>query len=691
MVHVKTNPFNITQAKDFSDEEILQFWVDLTGPNGDGGFDTILKPRSPVPMLLLGSKGSGKTHLLRYYSFRSQSIRNSSDILKGLTEDGYIGIYVRMGGLNAQRFSGKGMADDYWARVFQYYLDLWLAQVLLNCVTEVYESQPMPEETESSLCKDVWELFTHTHGEVPNTLRELCIYMSGLQKQLDRAVNDISSTSKIEVDVTANPGYLIFGIPKVLAEHLSNLKDCVFVYLIDELENITEEQQKYVNTLIKEKENPSTFKVGARLYGHRTYYTLSANEMLVEGSEFEEVRLDDLLRNNEHYEHFAMRLIARRLIEHSYFRPEFEQAPELSDRLLRSFEGSDTEDLEDTERERIMSKYVARDRPYFARLRSQLSVALSARIAPGLQEPGHIEEVISQLAHSEEPLLEKLNIFLFYRAWKDGEDLLSAATCIQAKCSAFVEPGERAADYDGVLSHFKSDLLAQLRKDCGLKQRYRGLKMMISMSWGVPRSLLVLLKRTFDRALFRDEDPFKFTQISIASQEDGVRRATDWFYADAKIRGRDGSLARDSIGRLATLFRSVRFSDKPSECSLVAFSTDLSGVTEEAQRIIKLCCDHSLLVVVSERQDRNSERIDKIYQLNRMLAPRWDLPIFKRGDLALDGLAVSVIFDHQTMVVNGGFDRFFDKRLAAMMAPHFGSRRPDLGQPDMFEGGGRDD
>ncbi len=691
MVQAKTNPFNITQAKDFSDEEILKFWVDLTGPNGNGGFDTIVKPRSVVPMLLLGGKGSGKTHLLRYYSFRSQAIRSSHDVLEGITQDGYIGIYVRMGGLNAQRFSGKGKADDYWARVFQYYLDLWLGQVLLNCIEEVCDSRPLPEETESALCAEVWELFTHTDGEVPSTLGGLCTYLSGLQKKLDRAVNDISSTRNIEVDVTANPGALIFGIPKVLAKWISNLEDCVFVYLLDELENITENQQKYVNTLIREKENPTTFKVGARLYGHRTYYTLSADEILVEGSEFEEVRLDDLLRNNEHYEHFAMRLIARRLIEHSYFPPEFEQSPELGDRLVKSFEGSDKEDLEEAERDRVVSKFAERDRPYFARLRSQLSDAIDGRISPGLDDPEHIVEVISQLACREEPLLEKLNTFLFYRAWKDGDNSLSAAARIHSKCSAFIESGERVSDYDGVLNHFKSDLLAQLRKDCGLKQRYRGLKMMISMSWGVPRSLLVLLKRTFDRALFRDEDPFKSTPISIKSQEDGVRRATDWFYADAKIKGRYGTLARESIGRLATLFRSIRFSDKPSECSLVAFSTDLSEVTEEAQQVIKLCCDYSLLVMVGERQDRNSERIDKIYQLNRMIAPRWELPIFKRGDIALDGQAVSVIFDHQAMAAHGGFDRFFDSRLAVMMAPHFGGRRPSLGQPDMFEGGGGDD
>lgn len=230
------NPFNITQAKDFSDDEILKYWVDLTEPSGSEGFDPIMKPASLVPMLLLGSKGSGKTHLMRYYSFVSQAVRHKDDIPGGLAEDGYVGIYVRMGGLNASRFNGKGRPDEYWLNVFAYYMDLWLGQVLLGCCLEAYKGHGDLGEAEGAISKEIIGLFTHTSGESPGSLRELSQYLSRLQKHMDRAVNDVSTTDKLEVDITVNPGALVFGIPKILSAHLDDLGKCTFVYLLDELE-----------------------------------------------------------------------------------------------------------------------------------------------------------------------------------------------------------------------------------------------------------------------------------------------------------------------------------------------------------------------------------------------------------------------------------------------------------------------
>jgi hypothetical protein len=55
------------------------------------------------------------------------------------------------------------------------------------------------------------------------------------------------------------------------------------------------------------------------------------------------------------------------------------------------------------------------------------------------------------------------------------------------------------------------------------------------------------------------------------------------------MAGEDGKRVQDSIARLATLFREIRFSHKPSECSAVTFSYDETstgkGVRTVFQRI----------------------------------------------------------------------------------------------------------
>ena len=55
-----TNPFQLTRAADLNDKQILDLWVDPEGELGKR-----LRPASRLPMILLGGKGSGKTHLMR--------------------------------------------------------------------------------------------------------------------------------------------------------------------------------------------------------------------------------------------------------------------------------------------------------------------------------------------------------------------------------------------------------------------------------------------------------------------------------------------------------------------------------------------------------------------------------------------------------------------------------------------------
>ncbi len=70
------NPFEVVKSVDFSDEEINEYWVDLAESRDQ--FTEIIKPLSPTPMILLGGKGSGKTHVVRHYSYNLQRIRNKA-------------------------------------------------------------------------------------------------------------------------------------------------------------------------------------------------------------------------------------------------------------------------------------------------------------------------------------------------------------------------------------------------------------------------------------------------------------------------------------------------------------------------------------------------------------------------------------------------------------------------------------
>src|SRR4051812_17015952 len=111
------NPFAVTQAVDLSDEEIQRLWVTVSGD----ARGSVYRPKSPMPLFLLGGKGSGKTHWMRYHSFALQRLRyeeRALGCLRGLSEDGYVGVYVLLGSLNAERFQGSGQTREVWRAIF---------------------------------------------------------------------------------------------------------------------------------------------------------------------------------------------------------------------------------------------------------------------------------------------------------------------------------------------------------------------------------------------------------------------------------------------------------------------------------------------------------------------------------------------------------------------------------------------
>ena len=44
----------------------------------------MINPRMELPMIILGSKGSGKTHVMRYLSFALQRLRYADSVIAGI-------------------------------------------------------------------------------------------------------------------------------------------------------------------------------------------------------------------------------------------------------------------------------------------------------------------------------------------------------------------------------------------------------------------------------------------------------------------------------------------------------------------------------------------------------------------------------------------------------------------------------
>lgn len=631
------NPFNITKAVDYSDEEIDQAWVDLPS----GGFIDMVKPKSAMPMLILGGKGSGKTHIMRYFSYRLQKIRYGDNWLTLLKNDGYLGIYMRCGGLNANRFNGKGLTEEQWRHLFSYYTELWLAQLVLDAVQDILiRSSGSISFSEAIITQQIIQLFDKVTDTSIDSIHKLKSYLASLQKEVDYEVNQLAlSRNGISdrLQILVSPGRLIFGLPQLLESTVLYFKSFQFIYLIDEYENLLTYQQQYFNTLIREKELPTTFRIGVRLYGLKTTSTFSANESIKVGSEYEIFTIDEVLRNNSGYNKYIKEICQRRLELGGY--PTFRQD------FNNYFETFSLENLNDE-----LSKKAQRQ--HLIKLESKLGMARFNKSS--------ITQILKNLTYEDNFLIERTNVFLFYRAWKNNrqeKELISISKTINQQAKEYSK-GQKdiKTEHSKVLEKFKSDLIDQLCRENNILQPYYGFDNFVTMSAGLPRVLLKTLKEIYKQSYFSGEKPFVEGKISKKSQMKGLDISSAWFVEDASPTG--DKAAKRALFRLGSFLQEIRFSDMPPECSICIFSVNNSYLSETSFRTIQLLKDYSYIINVSDRREKNDNAVSQTFQINGIIAPKWELAIHKRGVIHLNKEEAEAIFNES----DEAFEDVLDKR-----------------------------
>ena len=667
------NPFAVTKASDFSDSEISDTWVDWPAP---GGFLERLNIRSPMARVVTGGKGVGRTHAMRHYSAPVQVIRGGQDPIAQINHDGVLGIYAPCSGLNASRFRYRGQTPDQWQRIFGHYADIWLGQVALATFDVATRALPASRKVAEDIGNDVRALVPGAGMNSGASLADLQNDLHLLQTQIDLAVSQaaIQPGTPLNLPILPVPGTLVFGVPDALRRHYKAFRNITYLYLIDELENFDAAQQRFVNSLIRERTLGISFIVGVRTFGFEAPYTLHPQEPNKHGAEIEVISLDigyTRGRPDRIYKDFCRKLVARRLAKSTLtgFAPDDRLAESLSD-YFEMVSATDNE-------QPVIKRGTEKERPYLQRLSSELSTLPVNPNTPVLG-PQEVSFIMEAVRVPSRPLLEKANVLLIYRAWKRGRNLRDEA---QRIIDTRFPPDESDAvraneDQKRILSHYASDLRAQLRGH----EIYAGIDNFLTMSGSSPRNLLVILKNVYRWAFFNGERPFDGGKISVAAQQAGVREAAEWFFSDAKPLGDDGQNVQDAIHRLGELFRRLRYTDKLVECSLSSFSADLTACSPITRDMVDLASRWALLVRVDRGQkERNTGLVEGKFQLNRMLSPRWELPIARRGVLRLGSDEMNAIFDPAEA---GAFPDVVRQRLERMTPP-FG-RQVHPGQKPLF-------
>lgn len=261
---------------------------------------------TPIPCLLQGGRGTGKTTVLKSMSYTGQYLLLDQSF-EAFKKQDYIGVYYKLETGIVSAFSGGGKTDEYWQHAFAHFINLQLCKLL--CEFALWHE--VLAGYEFSLNKHQLKTFCISTGiEHVLSLRqineEIDIAIARLEGDINYAAD---SNSRRQTPIGATPRRLV----NLLRETVE-LKDKTFYFLLDEYENLQKYQQIILNTFIKQADAELTFKIGIRELGFKSRHTLNPNEQLIDPADLVLIDISNKL-NEEEFEIFAGNVLENRFNE----------------------------------------------------------------------------------------------------------------------------------------------------------------------------------------------------------------------------------------------------------------------------------------------------------------------------------------------------------------------------------------
>ncbi len=624
------NPFSNIKAVHLNNDEIVNFWVELNDEIEHKKFLDVIEPTNPRPLIILGGKGSGKTHILRYCSYKAQKIRalktTHRSILEQIKEDKYTSLLLELGNFQFERFSGSKLDKSIWEEWYFYYFNLILIEAFLEQIIDLQLNG-----LDDIDCEKVSSMYNECFFDsVDETITIEYIYKKIRQehKKVDRAFSRLRTGFKdsLDIDVVFDTrSNMFYDICYYILDSSKILKDVRFLFLLDQFEDLSKEQQVFVNTILRHPKYSEriSIRISGRLYSIKEEKTFSDDEK----NSYAEVTkkyLETYLDNSNNYKQFAINLIRKRLNKN----------------LANLDEKALIDSFQKLNENQIIKKVLdihpdSKDRKYFLTLSKQLE-EYSEELSLSLDE---ISIIIDNLFCPMDPLKEKENIWLLYQAWSKNKNLVEKS--IEIKSS--MEGSSKNIHDNETLRHLKNTFYFQICRDYSITFFNCGLEKIIDFSHANPRNLMLILSEIYINSKFSEEPMFDSNNpIKCKTQYKAIKDASDefWTYAIIDI---ENKLVIKMIERINSFFKAFRMSNKPTEKTLIAFSYK-GTLSEESESILTKAVNHMLLIKksIDKKEKNNSGMMLDSYSVPAILTAKWDLHIaiggtfqFKADDIEI--------------------------------------------------------
>lgn len=222
------------------------------------------------PCFLVGGRGTGKTTALQSLRYDSM-LERIEDEGQTFTDQEYLGVLVRMNKNRVRAFTGSGLNEETWSKLFAHYFNLVACSELATLASWLEKRLPfkLSAENLSSISNELGLADCETLDQLKSAIKRA---ISFLQLQVNNPAKDM----EITLSMAESP--LRTFAETLRAEGL--LGERVVFCCIDEYENLLDYQQAILNTYIKHAEPPLSYKVGVRKNGLRNRQTLDGQDVL---------------------------------------------------------------------------------------------------------------------------------------------------------------------------------------------------------------------------------------------------------------------------------------------------------------------------------------------------------------------------------------------------------------------------
>lgn len=297
------NPFSDSQARNFSDAKIISEFCPTST------YWSLFNDQHEV---LLGTRGSGKTFLLKMMRY-SMLKRIGDDRAQDLaTKKEFIALYVPMYLEFVTHLTSSNSSEENQVQLFQFAFNCLLAQSLIVEITEILSEEPNAINRalkNAAITTELNSVWFNDGGKDVSDLFSLKSKLNKLFYGFDVLSSDINRAPAV---FKRQIGNSLLAVKELIAHQLNLSEEPTWIICIDEAEFLSEPLQRCINSVFRSDSKRIALKVATLPFYHKTIETLEPNISVSSGNDFN-YRIVDLKFDSNDFINLTNSLCSSRL------------------------------------------------------------------------------------------------------------------------------------------------------------------------------------------------------------------------------------------------------------------------------------------------------------------------------------------------------------------------------------------